>query len=378
MTGPLNGDERVPDPGEQATGRGDTRPGEEVRRFEVGDGLTSQFCFRIDEGKVFFRSSGGGSQPRFMLFDYEKGIHVRRLAMSRGFGTVVLSPDGQKALSVLSSAKVVQLWEVTDKDLLRAGEELHSYEGHHNTVVAVRWLPDGRRFITAGEDGNACVWDAASRDPDADLLCCFDLHEHPITALAVSRDGRFGATGDQGGHVFIWDVESSKLICRLPKLRNPFFRRGREGVLRDAQGKPLPLRPANEDGSEISAITFFPDGKYVAVGTAASRVHVFDTETARELATHVENVGFDTDITSVAVAPDRRWILYCTEVTPIRLWDWKAGQIITSLSGHNRTGRGPRFDGQPGGVEAVAFTPDGKHALSGGEDGTIRLWKLPD
>jgi WD40 repeat protein len=36
-----------------------------------------------------------------------------------------------------------------------------------------------------------------------------------------------------------------------------------------------------------------------------------------------------------------------------------------------------RYEGHTAGVFSVVIAPDGRHFLSGGKDGTVRLWPLP-
>ena len=48
----------------------------------------------------------------------------------------------------------------------------------------------------------------------------------------------------------------------------------------------------------------------------------------------------------------------------MRIWDLETGQTLTTLQGHTDT------------VSAVAITPDGRRAVSGSEDRTLRVWDL--
>lgn len=50
--------------------------------------------------------------------------------------------------------------------------------------------------------------------------------------------------------------------------------------------------------------------------------------------------------------------------TQIRLWELKSGQVVRLLEGHKAT------------VTSLAFSPDGKYLVSGGDDCAIKVWDL--
>jgi sugar lactone lactonase YvrE len=80
--------------------------------------------------------------------------------------------------------------------------------------------------------------------------------------------------------------------------------------------------------------------------------------------------GHQGSVKSVAFSPDGRLALtgsgYPTSDNSARVWDVSSGRERVSFAGH----------GAP--VCAVAFSPDGQLALSGGSDNTVRLWKVAD
>ena len=74
------------------------------------------------------------------------------------------------------------------------------------------------------------------------------------------------------------------------------------------------------------------------------------------------NCGHSNAITSVAFAPDGATVLTGGVDGTARLWDAATGAEIRRFEGHNKS------------VLSVAFAPDGVTLLTGGVDGTVRLW----
>jgi WD40 repeat protein len=69
-------------------------------------------------------------------------------------------------------------------------------------------------------------------------------------------------------------------------------------------------------------------------------------------------------VTSVAFAPDSRFVVSCSHDQTILVWDVATGDVVA----------GP-FLGHDGWVTTVSFSPDGKRIASS-EDDTIRVWDI--
>ena len=67
-------------------------------------------------------------------------------------------------------------------------------------------------------------------------------------------------------------------------------------------------------------------------------------------------------VNSVAFSPDGKHIVSGSEDKTVRIWDRESGKELQKLEGHE------------GAVNSVAFSPDGKHIVSGSWDETVRIW----
>jgi serine/threonine protein kinase len=82
----------------------------------------------------------------------------------------------------------------------------------------------------------------------------------------------------------------------------------------------------------------------------------------RRIPWRVNAYPYSINVLSVAFSPDSRWLLAGGDENCMRLYD-----VATGVEVH-------RFVGHAGYVQSVAFSPDGRRILSGAQDKTVRLW----
>lgn len=89
--------------------------------------------------------------------------------------------------------------------LLEAGraEPLAVLAGHAARVDDAAFTPDGRRLLTAGQDGTVRVWDSHT----GRVAGAFEWPIGKLTALAVAPDGLTAAAAGQKGQIVVWDLE---------------------------------------------------------------------------------------------------------------------------------------------------------------------------
>jgi mono/diheme cytochrome c family protein len=282
---------------------------------------------------------------------------------------VALSPDGRRALSG-GDDKTVRLWDVA------SGTELRCLEGHAEEVLAVTFAPDGRRALSGSRDRTLRLWDLTSGRE----LRCLRGHTDRVAGVAVSPDGTRALSGSWDQTLRLWDLQSGRELKRLAghagwvssvafspdgrlALSASYDRTARLWDI--AAGREL-LRLAGHT-KEVYCVGFAPDGRKLVTGGNDGTLRVWDTRSGGQLQLFrhsgqaIIQAGFSADGRQVVSASSR----YQDGAPSIRIWDLQSGKEVHSLAG----GAGDT-------IWCLGFAHDGRAALSGSSDKTLRFWNL--
>jgi WD40 repeat protein len=113
--------------------------------------------------------------------------------------------------------------------------------------------------------------------------------------------------------------------------------------------------------NSVRSISFSPDGKTLASGSADKTIKLWELATGKEIKTLSGHQG---GVNSVSFSPDGKTLASASGDKTIKLWELATGKEIKTLSGHQEY------------VNSVSFSPDGKTLASASRDNTIKLWEL--
>ncbi len=135
---------------------------------------------------------------------------------------------------------------------------------------------------------------------------------------------------------------------------------GRVRIWRNREGPPIHAFQAHSNW--VFSIKWLPDGLSFLTAGGDNLIHRFSRDGASDpIATLA---GHQKDVHALAVSRDGRHVLSGGDDGRAFLWDLEMGVLLRKLEGHSRQ------------ITSVALSPDDRFAVTGSRDNTIRLWRL--
>ncbi|MGW2778663.1 protein kinase domain-containing protein [Streptomyces olivaceoviridis] len=295
---------------------------------------------------------------RTVLWDLVEDRRVRTL--DRGtIWPAALSHDRRYALTGGGDRALVW-WD------LATGRSLRTLRADARPPWTAELSADGRFAVTGAIGGTLRWWELAT----GRCLRTYDAHFSQVTSVSLSGDGRRVLTG--GDHrVRLWQLPAPDAytapfrICR-PRSHTELTRYDDRvaALLDDAESAAGRQRYADALALVTEARALPGHERDTRALAAWHRLSLVTVRTGVRGAWPAGTVELSTNGTQAHATADGRRAL-CADLGTLRLWDFEDG------------GRCVRtFDGHEGAVEAVSLSADERLALSGGEDGTVRLWDV--
>ncbi len=382
--------------------------GREVAQFQVWDFPTltvrtnfESFDFKL--GSVAFAPDGkhlliGDWFGELLVWDVAAGRVVERQNEHTGGITAITYARDGRTFATSSFDRTVILWDAATRTVLVR------LRGHLEEVWSVAVSPDGHTLASRSSEGTTKLWDASTRHeirmlPDFGVIAGFSAdsrllvarslkeagtrhladgatntiplenwdhrgvatwmdvhgvepyavfgqtngilehwnlatmsrvaswraHETGVATAAFSPDGQFIATSGSDGDLKLWQVATHREVRRF-----------------------LPL------GKQLQCVAFSPDGRLLA-GAEGKHVGIWDV--------HKGGLLLKLEGRMAAFSPDGK--LLATAVRDAaQVWEIPSGNLVATLKGHVQD------------VMGIAFSPDGKTLVTGGDDRKVKLWNV--
>lgn len=313
---------------------------------------------RFMKDNVHFISTG--YDKKLLIWNINEQVPVSILEHWDAFFHLDISVDGSFAAASTRDGiiKLINLKTLQVAEL----------RGHEGSVFSASFMPMGDSIVSIGEDRFIKSWKTDIKKQ----VFTFRGHSTYIPSLSYSSDGRYLASSSWDSTIKLWNVSAESLHSsfgsrKIVSYSIAFSPDGQyivsgdsDGILRiwnPQNGKMLSAMTGHTD--QISSLAFSSDGRFIVSGSKDRSVRIWDINRQKS----VSIMKHLTPVNSVAVSKGGI-VASGGRNGEFNLWNLPEGKNLFSTKGVSKT------------ILSVAFSPDGKFAVTSTEDGKIYKWDV--
>lgn len=208
-------------------------------------------------------------------------------------------------------------------------EKNEVFNNDKNALLFASASPNNKDLAIATNNGNIQIWDTKNKKP----IKIIDSHKFVVNTVTYSSDGNYLASGSMDKTVKIFETATYKEIKNFtfPEI--------------------------------ISSIAYSPDGKYLSVACDDNSVSIFNTKDF-SLKTKIEKPFFY--ISSTVFSKDSKYLAIGSHGEKIYLFDTDNFDVKAEIKHEQKS------------VKSLVFANNNDSFFTGGEDGTIKEWRVKD
>jgi WD40 repeat protein len=340
----------------------------EVQRFKGHQDSVTSVCFSANDKLAL----SGGYDKTLRSWDIQSGKEIQRFEGHKEFiSSICFSLDTNYVYSS-SMDRTIRLWDT------RTGNTIKTYLALTDFISKIVCIPASQYLLCANADGTIRVLDIFTWRE----IRRIEGHRDFVRGVDIAKDKPIAGSCSHDGYIHFWEINFQPLDtiqgCPFPilsqvkttielqenkQLVSALFKEAQKGLrsnnyldayhlLRKAQA----IKGFERDKSLLNLI------HESAIKGKASRTNLENLWMVARLSGHTDFVY------GAAMTPDQKRIVSASRDKTVRSWDISTGKTVKIMQGHTGIIVSRCFD--------LSF--DGKFALTGGRDGTMRYWNVEE
>ncbi|KAF8968139.1 ribosome biogenesis protein Sqt1 [Flammula alnicola] len=327
-------------------------------------------------------AASGGEDDLGYIWDITDGeIIVKLTGHTDSVTSTAWSADGEMIATGGMDGKI-RIWRRVGKDNYNTWEFLTELQGP-DEVMFLRWHPKGSVLLAGSNDSTLWLWQL----PSGTTMQVFAGHTGPVNCGDFTPDGKRIITADQDGNLIFWDPRSSTPIFKLGADDARFNLDGITSigvnpsstlavvggaaggvrVVSLSKGEIVSTLGGHTEGESIEAIVFVDisgtgnTGPGVVVtGATDGKALIWDLSTMRLRAT----LQHEDAITTLLAhpAPKPYLLVSASADKTLRTWDARNGTLLRTHTGHRAA------------VLGASLGLNGSVIVSAGDDGLCMVF----